>query len=186
MGIINILAEKGDPEAWIQLIIFIIIGLVYGLSALFKSRFEGDEELEEEPEQSPARRNRQTMQRPRIPQTPRISRDKLKSSPEPEQEPEFKQTKPARNKPDKPKQPIGASIRKKKSDFFSDPDKPLLSPGTKGKIHRSGGGDKNTESPQESTSAFGIPDRTELQRAIVHYEIFGKPISIRQEDREDF
>lgn len=182
----DILAAKGDPEAWLQLIIFIIIGLVYGLSALFKSRFEDSEGQEENPEQSPDYRDKRAEQRPRIPRISRISRDKRKPKPEPRQKPKPKRAKAKRSEPQRPKQPVGASIRKKKSDIFSELDKALKPSETKGKIYPGTTKSETGEFQQESTPAFEILGKTELQRAIVHFEIFGKPISVRQEEKESF
>lgn len=182
----DILAAKGDTESWIQLIIFIIIGVVYGLSALLKSRFEGDEEQEEESEQSPAPGNRRTELSSRIPGIPRTSRDERSERAKPGKKAEPVRTKAACGRTWKPKQTIETGTEKEKSDIFSELDKASRSSKTMGKIYPGVTGSEESESQQESSARIELPGKTELQRAIVHYEIFGKPAAIRQDNKEDF
>lgn len=180
-----ILAANGETEGWMQLIVFIIIGLVYGLSALFKSRMD-TEEQEDTAEEPQSRRSSRKPAEPAAARDPRINRSREKPKPAPEYR---QKRKPAgletpQSKQSKPERRWQGGTDKNEFQLSNELDRHSPASSTMGKIY--GGGKKAAESTEEGGFSLDIPDKTELQRAIVHYEIFGKPVSLKKDDRQDF
>jgi outer membrane biosynthesis protein TonB len=183
-----ILAANGETEGWLQLIVFIIIGLVYGLSALFKSRVDSAEQQETEQEPPQPRRTPRKPVEPESDYNPRITRSRQRPKPKPEYKQKQKR-KPASSetskiREDKPKERWQGGVDKNEFQLSNELDRNSPSSSTQGKIY--GGGKKAAESTEEGGFSLDMPDKTDLQRAIIHYEIFGKPTSLKKDDRQDF
>lgn len=161
----NILAQKGDPESWMQLIVFIIIAVVYGLTALLKSKFDDKSEQEGEEEYSSEDIKHRAVKAAER----RIGAIKDKQKPPRPAQKKTKHPETFRGKNLSFSAPV--EIEKKPSNSVPEifPEKT-----------------KKSGLQNEQDFTLEISAESKLQEAMIHFEIFGKPVSLRTDDKSTF
>jgi hypothetical protein len=201
-----LLASNDKPEngGWIQLVVFVILGLMYALGGLAKMKADRTAEKEKEKDKSRDGLKHQPRYKPLKPRykpfepltPPRQIRPKRPITPQASRITP-RPTRPVRRPPEMPvpqkRMPVARvpEVTQKPVTFVVKPAKPTIKPPVPGvvpseigKIEKLGGGlSEKQKKADESISAgrliFDYEDRDALLNAILHYEILGKPLSLR-------
>jgi len=172
-----ILAAGNDGAEWLQILVFVVVVSVYALGSILKAKANKLEEVEEEeqlprsrPRRKPLEGARRIQPRPAGPVPTRQYRP---------------QTPPTGRKIARPQQ-VAGKMASKKQKWAVEPLTLELSKKEAKELTAKPTEQKDAtivaETPQiqylaEALLDYADPD--ELKRAILHYEILGKPLSLR-------
>ena len=184
-------AKKYDPEGWMQILVFVAMVVVYALSGIFKAKGKKakEEKGEQEPQQQPRvsrpvprQQSRQGAQpRPRRIGPPQPAGRKLPAEASqpawipvagPPAEPKLSTPTP-QIQPEIPEVAIGAE-KQKLSGLTSDTVREMGGKRVSREVSAKASVPKHLTKLLLDVSSPG-----EIRRAILHYEILGKPLSLR-------
>ncbi len=174
---IIVAARRGDDKdsGWMQLLIIVVLAAIYGVGGILKARANKLEQ-QEQPGRKPAPEPSEgTMAVKRLPARP----DEQAQRPSPPmQRSQYRpQVRPPGRKITRPQPSVQKFITKEEPAVWPETLEPQLQPKLKD-IYI--GIPSKTEQPEiviESLLGFDDPDL--LKKAILHYEILGKPLSLR-------
>lgn len=191
---INLLARNGDGKDWYQVLFVVALAIFYAVGSILKAKKskaeqKGDEQLARKPARKPPEGikdlQKQPLQQPRRPAGPSPSRQyrpqvqptrRKVMRPQPvvqkpaaklEQEIEFETIEPL----EALKLPPLAALEEYK-EFIGEPLKKL-------EDKHIGIPSETAQPPATIEPLLDYADTDELKRAILHYEILGRPLSLR-------
>jgi hypothetical protein len=197
-----LLARNDEPGngGWIQLVIFVILGLVYALGGLAKMKANKAAEDEDKTKEEPKRRPRykplddifpsrqagaKSTAAPSVPRTtPRPARETRS----PAEMPIRRERIQAARIPQVKKRPARPTVKKPTLSATKKPMSPMSSlettvPSKLGKLEKLGidfsRGLKEGEQELAGRVVLDYENPYALREAIVHYEILGKPLCLR-------
>ncbi|MHC4193421.1 MAG: hypothetical protein ACYSP9_04510 [Planctomycetota bacterium] len=184
-----------------QILVIVVVGLIYALNAILKAK-SGKSQQKEPKQQPPARPQRKPSRTMRQPQTQPAAQPRRPARPtEPISQPQLPKRKLARPTPAvQPTAPL--PLRTPEIQGLAVPI-PQLKPNTEQlpqytthtlkklrKLqtkHLTHTPEKaKAQPPEVSASVLDIADADELRRAILHYEILGRPLSLRDPSQRMF
>ena len=192
-------AQRRDTQGWMQILVFVVIAVIYALSSILKAKsnkteLEDEEQPARKPPESASRLQKQTFQRPHrtVSPAPRTQYQPQVQSP---------RRKVMRPEPAATSKPVTKKQEPALQRFFETPELPEISelplpgpqpqPRTQGLPEIAGETLKGLrkkqvfvpeETPQikyVGETLLDYSDTDKLKRAILHYEILGKPLSLR-------
>jgi len=188
-------AQRRDTQGWMQILVFVVIAVIYALSSILKAKsnkteLEDEEQPAHKPPESASRLQKQTFQRPHRPVSP---------APRTQYQP---QVQSPQRKVMRPEPVIRKPLTKKKEptplpaiEMPEVSELPLLGPQVEHGIEELPEFTSETLEKLEAKSlgfaaqkpvvedvsrpVLDYTDADELTRAILHYEILGRPLSLR-------
>ena len=160
-------ARNDDGEGWMQLLIMLIMAVLWAIGGILKARANKvPPEEEEQPEQIPASGRRQASRKVRMlrmqnVQPGPVARKIIKVKPAMSPEPSLTSLKTMEEEVI-PEKFIGKSYKELEAEQLGILPKTTQPKAGMGKL------------------PFGFEDPDELRKAILHYEILGKPLSLRE------
>jgi hypothetical protein len=200
-----LLARNGEPGngGWIQLIVFVILGFIYVIGGLAKMKANKAADKEEQKDKPAERLKRQPRYKPlddiapprhpearrtAVPEVSRISPRPVRQIRRPTEMPARREHRYVARVPEAPRRPVGPTTKPtlpeiEKSIPSLEPLEPAV-PLELAKIEKLGvdlsRGQKEEDMVLAGRPALNYQDPDALREAIVHYEILGKPLSLRE------
>jgi len=190
--------RNDNDRGWMQLLVFIVLAVFYGLGSLLKARARKAESEKKQQKPSPARPQRSQRQvsplfrtfKQALYQPARPAAQARPQSQPPRRK--IARPQPVAQKPTAQKLSVSLEPANPPESAVLMPSMPSVKPHLKETPHLAVPPAANlkakyTHIPTKAAEAeaigqgtldLGDPDR--LKRAIIHYEIFGKPLSLRQ------
>ncbi len=170
------LAKNGGGEGWAQLLVFVVMAVIYGLAALAKSRSEKnvdfDEEEDEEIEKSFAR-SQQKLKQQQGGERVAAAREKSFEAVQPKES--FSQWEPFELKEMQRQQGF---IEKQSQELEPAAARPMSKSVTEKEAAAESEEEVDVEFEMQDILDFESSEN--LRKAILHYEILGKPVSMRK------
>ncbi|MGD2094462.1 MAG: hypothetical protein PVH77_05585 [Phycisphaerales bacterium] len=190
-----ILGARGDGiEGWMDILILVFFAVVYGLGAILKSKKKKEKEeaqklSPQEPAQKPAKKGlieqivseiqnavkeaqQGQKQKPAVKPAPKTQVAVRKYAAEAKQVTQTKSAQPSKSKSTMP-------VPKRRSSFEKLPELGASIQGLPGRGERIGVVSEAAESKYLSDVLSDYANPEELRRAILHYEILGRPLALR-------
>ena len=192
-----VLAQPKDLDRTMQILVIVVVGLIYALNAILKAK--SGKTQQKEPKQSPARPQRRPSQTMRQPQRQPAAQPHRPARPtepiSPAQPPKRRLARPvlapqptapqALQTPQIPELAVPTTHLKPDIEQLPQYTAQTLKKLQPKRLTRTAERPK-AQPPDVSTPILDITDTDELRKAILHYEILGRPLSLRDPSQRMF
>jgi len=169
-------ARRGDREGWVQILVFVVLAVIYALGSIIKAKSNKIEQEEEE--QLAPKEPRKPPESLRRLQKQSLRQARAAAGPAPSTEYK-RQIQPVRRKVVRPEPVVREPLTKKVEHGIKELPEFTSETLEKQEAKPLGFAAQKPVVEDVSRPVLDYTDADELTRAILHYEILGRPLSLR-------